>query len=170
MAVGINTIDRDAGDQFIAPVVTVTSSGFPSVWGRIEKHRAARSTERLNEASVAGAEYARTYMINQMQYGSKTGRKYKKLPRRSSRMNTNPMYTPEFPAEQSGELIRSLSVQVVGRDKAELTSDSPHAMWMEFGFTTKDGVIHYRPFMRTTIGSQKKQILDKMRKVIRGGG
>ena len=64
----------------------------------------------------------------------------------------------EIPAIQLGGLVGSLKVEHTGRGKAELVATAWQAKMMEFGFTTRDGAFHIRPFMRPTLEKYRDEI------------
>lgn len=146
---------------------TVTTTGFDRVLERIRLHQSARSPDKLQKAAMAGAELGAKILRHKMVMGPQTGTWYKGFPRRSSITNTDAKWTREYPAVQSGQLIDSIDAKP-GRStrykgEAFLDASGEHAMWMEFGFQTKDGVVHYRPFMRTMTMQHEGELMAEMR-------
>lgn len=131
---------------------------------RFKVWKRAMNAENLSDAALAGADLAEELVKEDMRE-NKTGRTWPNLPRVSSREG-------ETPAIQSLELHDSLFTEKmpsmnpsIGR--AKLETDSDHGLWMEYGFTTKDGGFHQRPFMRPIVDQYRDDIMNRMRTVMR---
>ena len=130
---------------------SVTTSGMPAAILRLNTHRKLMSYTNMLAASTAGAEKAKELIVAEMAL-PKSGRRWWNLQNRSSAKG-------EMPAIQSGELVVKMNVRpAAGRGKAELVAEGKHALWMEFGFTTRDGGFHIRPFMRPGIAKYINEI------------
>ena len=138
----------------------MTSTGWAGVVDRITNHRRHRSKERLQDSAYRGAVFARRAVIEDMM-----------LPKSGEWYSGNQVLSSargETPAIQSGELVENTDALrgplSIGLGTAYLDSKGKHAIWMEFGWTTSDGKVHYRPFHRTFVAGHKDEILAEMKK------
>ena len=127
---------------------------------RIRGHRRRMSPGRRTEAALAGAREA-DFHIKQEMLMPKSGIKWPNLPVTSSKLG-------EFPAVQSGDLIDALTVKRAGPGAAILEAVNKEGWMMEFGFTTKDGMFHIRPWMRPGIDRYRGEIKDAMKAEMMG--
>ena len=110
--------------------------------------------------ALRGAKLARTLLLEDMGQ-PKSGKLYA-----GSRVPASA--EGETPAIQSSDLADK--TEAVEGDKrpglgtAYLDSKGEHAIWMEFGWTTADGQVHYRPFHRTFVAGRKDEIIAEMQK------
>jgi hypothetical protein len=131
---------------------------------RFKLYKRTMRQENLADAALAGADMAEELVKEDMRE-NKTGRTWPNLPRVSSAPG-------ETPAIQSMELHNSLFTEKmpsispsIGR--AKLETDHDHSLWMEYGFTTRDGAFHSRPFMRPIVDQHRDDIQKRMREVMR---
>ena len=145
-------------------IITVAeTTGFAGAYGRIARHKKMMSQVRLSDAALAGADMA-DKLISVGMDRPKSGIFWGNLPERSSSPS-------ETPAVQSGELIGRMETRKLasrpGVGTAALEANSFHAVLMEFGFMTKDGGFHIRPFMRPGIDKYRGAIHAAMRAEMR---
>lgn len=145
-------------------IVTVAeTTGFAGAYNRIARHKKMMSQARLSDAALAGADMA-DKLISIGMDRPKSGIHWTNLPERSSSPS-------ETPAVQSGELIGRMETSKMpgrpGVGKAALEARGSHAVFMEFGFMTKDGGFHIRPFMRPGIDKYRGAIHAAMRAEMR---
>ena len=137
--------------------------GMSAVYGRAQSHISAMSPARLASAALAGADKADDLISEEMDR-PKSGRMWPNLIERSSS-------PAETPAVQSGELLARMKTyklpSYAGHGRAALDASSKQAAFMEFGFTTRDGGFHIRPFMRPGVDKYRRQILAAMKGAMR---
>lgn len=146
------------------------TTGFGPVFARLAQHRKMRTPARLQRAAMAGAKTMQHLVTSEM-LQSKSGIQWpgaqggKAMPSRSSSPS-------EMPAVQSAELIDSMEVHGLPSSMTEgvaaLDANSKQAWFMEFGFMTKDGGFHIRPFMRPGREKFDFEIRLAMRQEMRG--
>lgn len=138
----------------------MTSTGWAGVADRITNHRQHRSPERLQNNALRGAQLAKDLLIEDMSQ-PKSGDLYV-----GSRVPAS--VEGETPAMQSNELAEKTDAvrgeKRPGLGTAYLDSKGKHAIWMEFGWTTADGQVHYRPFHRTFVAGRKDELIAEMQK------
>lgn len=139
------------------------TTGFDELNTRIQGHQKRFSRFQLEAAAIAGAEKAEEWLKEDLRK-PKSGRKWPRLPEVSSRQD-------ETPAVQSGELIENTRAKKGKSTKykaeAYLDSEGKHAFWMEFGWTTRDGQVHYRPFHRTFVAGKAAELQKVMRDALK---
>lgn len=158
--INFNDAELQIGANMGQIVTNVTSTGWDGLRERINRHKEARSPKRLQEQAYRGAVFARHALIEDMMR-PKSGEWYPgNLVLSSAEGQT--------PAIQSGELVENTDAKrgPLSKDMgtAYLDSTGKHAIWMEFGWTTRDGKVHYRPFHRTIIARNRDKILAEMKK------
>ena len=143
---------------------TIETFGMNTAIESFKIYKQSMRQENLAEAALAGADLAEELVKEDMRE-NKTGRAFPHLPRVSSRDG-------ETPAIQSLELHDSLFTEKltsiaphIGR--AKLETDHDHGLWMEYGFTTRDGAFHSRPFMRPIVDQNRADIQSRMQEVMR---
>ena len=138
--------------------------GMGGVIDRFKLFAKGMSTGARTRAAVAGAKAAREFIQLDMRQ-NKSGIQWPDRPpkRPMPRRSASPTETP---AEQSGQLISSLDVVPVGNGVAHLETDEKVAWFMEFGFTTKDGGFHIRPWMRPVVDKHRDDIQAVMKKAM----
>lgn len=140
-------------------ITTVETYGFGSVFDRIETHKRNMSPERRTRAAVAGAKLAKVLLTADMKV-PKSGIQWPNLPRRSS----SPAETPAY---QSGDMASMMRVNSIGDGVAELEAYSREAWFMEFGFMTRDGSFHIRPWMAPGVQMHRGEIRAAMKAEMR---
>jgi len=146
-------------------VVTYAETfGMGSVIDRFKLFAKGMSGGARTRAAMAGAYKARE-LIEEDMARPKTGLQWpdrppdRKMPVRSSSPS-------ETPASQGGQLLHKLTVKQAGPGVAHLESGDKHAWWMEFGFTTKDGGFHIRPWMRPIVDRNRSDIEAEMKRAM----
>ena len=138
---------------------TVDVVGMSAVYDRARIHQTRMSPASLSAAALAGADRANELISEEMDR-PKSGIKWPNLIERSSS-------PAETPAVQSGELLARMRTykmpSFAGHGRAALDASGKQAAFMEFGFTTRDGMFHIRPFMRPGVDKYRRQILAAMR-------
>jgi len=75
-----------------------------------------------------------------------------------------------YPAEQFGKLIESMNVHITRAGNASLTIGQglprPYALYLELGWTTKDGQFHIFPFIRPTVESMRDEYTGIVREEV----
>ncbi len=144
----------------------VTTIGIEKAMNRIAAYNMSRAKPTLEKAALAGANVARQWVYDDMAK-PKHGRKYARLPRRSSAEG-------ETPAIQFGDLLDSLDTRnedsgspYVGRAvfAAGATSENrgfPYAWALEFGGPK----LKARPYMRPSVDNNKNAIAAAMVDVV----
>ena len=127
--------------------------------GRINKRVNRLSPLELQNKALSGAQKAKDLLIADMA-----------LPKGGTfhRGNRVPSSKEgETPAIQSGQIVDNTEATrgqlKTGKGEAFLDSSGQHAILMEFGWTTKDGQLHSRPFHRTIVARYREEILAEMR-------
>jgi hypothetical protein len=143
---------------------TVETFGMNTAIESLKIYKQSMRQENLGDAALAGADLAEELVKEDMRE-NKTGRTWPALPRVSSREG-------ETPAIQSLALHNSLFTEKLASiaphiGRAKLETDHDHGLWMEYGFTTRDGAFHSRPFMRPIVDQNRADIQARMRDVMR---
>jgi hypothetical protein len=143
---------------------TVETFGMNTVIESFKIYKQSMKQENLADAALAGADLAEELVKEDMRE-NKTGRTWPNLPRVSSREG-------ETPAIQSLALHNSLFTEKMASiapniGRAKLETDHDHGLWMEYGFTTRDGAFHSRPFMRPIVDQYRDDIRERMQEVMR---